>query len=266
MVSMACGFARRGALPVVHSFACFLSARPNEQIYNQCSEGSKVIYVGSLAGLLPGGPGHSHQSVRDISALGSVPNLVMAEPAVADEVHALVDYLVNTAPESAYLRLVSVKWPVPFAYPSGQRVQPGRGWVVREGSDLVVFGYGPWLLSNAWHAADQLQKSVGVTTRLVNLPWLNRVDPDWLNGTIGDRRAILLLDNHYVHGGQGDMLAAAIAALGLEPAAAVGRVGVATLPECGTNEEVLEYHGMDIASLVKASQAVIDRQRIGAQV
>ena len=38
MVSMACGMARRGALPVVHSFACFLSARPNEQIYNQCSE------------------------------------------------------------------------------------------------------------------------------------------------------------------------------------------------------------------------------------
>ena len=266
MVSMACGFARRGALPVVHSFACFLSARPNEQIYNQCSEGSKVIYVGSLAGLLPGGPGHSHQSVRDISALGSVPNLVMAEPAVADEVHALVDYLVNTAPESAYLRLVSVKWPVPFAYPSGQRVQPGRGWVVREGSDLVVFGYGPWLLSNAWHAADQLQKSVGVTTRLVNLPWLNRVDPDWLNGTIGDRRAILLLDNHYVHGGQGDLLAAAIAALGLEPAAAVGRVGVAMLPECGTNDEVLEYHGMDIASLVKASQAIVDRRRVGVQV
>ena len=68
---MASGMARRGALPVVHSFACFLSARPNEQIYNQCSEASKVIYVGSLAGLIPGGPGHSHQSVRDISALGA---------------------------------------------------------------------------------------------------------------------------------------------------------------------------------------------------
>src|SRR5262249_15522412 len=51
MVSMAGGIARRGALPVVHSFACFLSTRPNEQIYNQCSEGSKVIYVGSLAGV-----------------------------------------------------------------------------------------------------------------------------------------------------------------------------------------------------------------------
>src|SRR5688572_16057685 len=177
MVSTAAGMARRGALPVVHSFACFLAARPNEQIYNQCSEGSKVIYVGSLAGLLPGGPGHSHQSVRDISALGAVPNMLIAEPAVADEVHALFDYVVNTAAESSYLRLVSVKWPVPFAYPVAQRVQPGQGWVVREGRELVVFGYGPWLLSNAWHAADELQRNAGITTRLVNLPWLNRVDP-----------------------------------------------------------------------------------------
>ena len=46
------------------------STRPNEQIYNNATERTKVIYVGSLAGLLPGGPGHSHQSVRDISALG----------------------------------------------------------------------------------------------------------------------------------------------------------------------------------------------------
>ena len=99
MASMAAGMARRGVLPIVHSFACFLAARPNEQIYNQCSERSKVIYVGSLAGLLPGGPGHSHQSVRDIGALGSVPNLVLAEPCCEAEVGALVDTLVNSVAE-----------------------------------------------------------------------------------------------------------------------------------------------------------------------
>ena len=264
MVSMACGLARRGALPVVHSFACFLSARPNEQIYNQCSESSKVIYVGSLAGLLPGGPGHSHQSVRDISALGSIPHLLLAEPALNDEVHALFDYLVTTAAESSYLRLVSVKWPVPFTYPAGQRVQPGQGWVVREGQDLVVFGYGPWLLSNAWHAAEELEQSAGITTHLVNLPWLNRVDSAWLKQTIGSRRAVVLLDNHYIHGGQADMLGAAIAALGLEPSRRVTKAGVIELPECGTNDEVLAYHGLDIPSLVGTFKAAVQPQKAGA--
>jgi transketolase len=266
MVSMACGLARRGALPVVHSFACFLSARPNEQIYNQCSEGSKVLYVGSLAGLLPGGPGHSHQSVRDISALAATPKLLMAEPALGDEVRALVDYFVRQMSESGYLRLVSVKWPVPFAYPTDHRVRPGTGWVVREGRDLVVIGYGPWLLSNAWHAADELQRSRGITTRLVNLPWLNRVDAGWLRETVGSCRAVALLDNHYVRGGQGDLVAACIAELGLEPAAQVTRIGVTELPECGTNEEVLAYHGLDIASLVRAFEALALRPRVGAAI
>jgi transketolase len=263
MVSMACGMARRGALPVAHSFACFLSARPNEQIYNQCSEGSKVIYVGSLAGLLPGGPGHSHQSVRDIGALGSVPKLLLAEPSVEDEVHALLEYLVNTASESSYLRLVSVKWPVPFRYPVDQHLQPGRGWVVRDGADLVVIGYGPWLLSNAWYAAEELQKSFGVTTRLINLPWLNRVDLAWLREAIGDCRVVQLMDNHYVRGGQGEMLAAAIAELGLDPVASVARVGVTQLPECGTNDEVLAYHGLDVASLVDAFREAVGRHGPG---
>ncbi len=262
MVSMACGMARRGVLPVAHSFACFLAARPNEQIYNQCSEGSKVIYVGSLAGLLPGGPGHSHQSVRDIAALASVPHLLMAEPALEAEVHALVDYLVDIADESAYLRLASVKWPVPFRYPDAQPLRPGTGWIVREGEDLLVIGYGPWLLSNAWHAAEELQQTAGVTTRLVNLPWLNRIDPAWLAGVIGRRRAVVTLDNHYVRGGQGEMVAAAIAGLALDPPAAVTRIGVTSLPECGTNDEVLAHHGLDVASLVGAFRAAAERQLV----
>jgi len=262
MVSMACGMARRGVLPIAHSFACFLAARPNEQIYNQCSEGSKVIYVGSLAGLLPGGPGHSHQSVRDIAALASVPHLLLVEPALEAELHALVDYLINVADQSAYLRLVSVKWPVPFRYPAAQPVRPGTGWIVREGDDLVVFGYGPWLLSNAWHAAEALERTTGTTTCLVNLPWLNRIDETWLGEIIGSRRAVVTLDNHYVRGGQGEMIAAAIAGLALDPSPVVMQRGVTSLPECGTNDEVLAHHGLDVAALVGAFRAAAKTQLV----
>jgi len=257
MASMAGGMARRGALPIAHSFACFLSTRPNEQIYNQCSEGSKVIYVGSLAGVLPGGPGHSHQSVRDISALSAVPNLLLAEPSAELEVHALLDYLVNQTTESGYLRLVSVKWPLPFAYPTNMRVQPGKGWSVRAGADAVAFGYGPWLLSNAWHAAEELQRSTGARIRIINLPWLNRVDAGWLQQMIGECRTVITLDNHYVHGGQGEMLAAAIAELGLNPAVRVSRIGVTELPECGTNDEVLAYHHLDVPGLTEQFRRVL---------
>ena len=257
MVSTAAGLARRGYLPVVHSFACFLSSRPNEQIYNQCSEGSKVIYVGSLAGLLPGGPGHSHQSVRDISTLRGMPHMTLLEPALEAEVNALLDYAVNHAPDSVYLRLVSVKWPMPFSYPSHHKVEFGRGWVVRDGTDAVVFAYGPWLLANAFEAAEEIERSSGASIRLVNLPWLNKIDLRWLREVIGGRRSIATLDNHYLKGGQGEMIAAAVAEIGLEPSARVLRVGVTALPVCGTNDEVLVHHRLDVASIVKSLRHVV---------
>ena len=264
MVSMAAGMARRGILPIAHSFACFLAARPNEQIYNQCSERSKVIYVGSLAGLLPGGPGHSHQSVRDISALAAVPNLVLAEPSCEDEVGALLDTLVNDVIESSYLRLVSVKWPMPFAYPRNHSVRVGEGWTIRDGRDLVVFAYGPWMLANGFEAARLLEEETGASVRLVNLPWLNRIDGGWLRSAIGATRSVVTLDNHYVHGGQGEMIAAAIAELGLEAAPRVTRVGVDSLPECGTNDEVLAHHRLDVPSLVRAFRGALAQPSVVA--
>ena len=55
MVSMAAGMARHGLIPVVNSFASFLASRANEQIYNQASERTKVVYAMHYAGLDPGG-------------------------------------------------------------------------------------------------------------------------------------------------------------------------------------------------------------------
>ena len=262
MVSMAAGMARRGVLPIVHSFACFLAARPNEQIYNQCSESSKVIYVGSLAGILPGGPGHSHQSVRDISALASVPHLVLAEPCCEAEVSAIFDALVNDVIESSYLRLVSVKWPMPFAYQRNNAIRVGEGWTIRDGGDLVVFGYGPWMLANAFEAAQQLEQESGARVRLVNLPWLNRVDSTWLRDVLGNSRSVVTLDNHYVHGGQGMMIAAAMAGLGLDAAPRVMRIGVSSLPQCGTNDEVLSHHRFDVPSLVQSFRAALSNSAV----
>jgi transketolase len=263
MVSMAAGMARRGAVPLVHSFACFLAARPNEQISNQCSESTTVVYVASLAGLLPGGPGHSHQSVRDISALAACPNLVMAEPCAEREVGPLLDVLIEQTSGSGYLRLVSVKWPLPFTLPETYRPELGRGVVVREGRDAVAFGYGPWMLSNAYEAAEEIEKRTGVSIRVVNLPWLNRLDEAWLRNAVGPRRTIITLDNHYVRGGQGEMVAAAVARLAFEPAARVISLGVTELPQCGTNDEVLAHHGLDVGGLVKRLRTAFDTLRPG---
>jgi transketolase len=248
MVSMAGGMALRGLLPVVHSFCCFLSSRPNEQIYNNATEKTKIIYVGSLAGLLPGGPGHSHQCVRDISSLAAVPGLILIEPSNEAEVGMALDFCVNQTSESCYLRLASIPCEIPYGLPAGYRLELGRGVVLRDGRDVVVFGYGPVVLSQVYRAAERLWEGKRIGVRVVNLPWLNRLDPEWLGETVSGCERVFTVDHHYVVGGQGDAILSALAQI--EPRAPRGsKLGVRQLPVCGANEEVLRAHRLDAQSL-----------------
>jgi len=255
MVSQAGGMALKGLMPIVHSFSCFLSTRPNEQIFNNATEGTKVGYAGSLAGLLPSGPGHSHQCVRDISSVGGIARLVMAEPSCEREVELLFDYCVNRQPENFYLRLVSIPRAIPFQLPSDYQVEKGKGVTLLEGEDAVVFGYGPVLLPEAWHAVKALEKSHGKKIRLVNLPWLNRIDHVWLKETIGSAKKVITLDNHLIAGGQGEKIAAASAQLGLS--IQWTPIGLEDVPRCGQNDEILAFYRLDAAGLAARFAEII---------
>jgi len=250
MVSRAGGMALKGLLPIAHSFACFLSSRPNEQIFNNASERRKVGYVGSLAGILPGGPGHSHQCVRDLSSVGGVPGLSLFEPCCEKEVALGLDYLVNDLPGSFYLRLVTVPRDIPYELAADYQVAEGRGTVLIQGSQLAIVGYGPVLLPEAYRAAHLLKERTGVLPTLINLPWLNRVDGEWLDGVIGDAKLLVTLDNHLIEGGQGQRLAAALARIG--KSRSWTPFGLSDFPPCGRNDEVLAACGLDAESLAQA--------------
>jgi transketolase len=249
MVSAAGGMALKGMLPVVHSFACFLSTRANEQIYNNATERRKIIYVATLAGVIPGGPGHSHQSVRDISAIGSVPGLTAIEPCSEREARLAIRWAVETNEASTYLRFVNVPIDLPYALPASYALEPGRGVTLRAGTDVALIGYGPMLMTNAWRAADDLAAS-GVSAAVINLPWLNRIDDEWVRSTLGRFSRVVTLDNHYVTLGQGVMVAAALARTGVR--ADVISLGITDVPACGNNAEVLAHHGLDAAGITRS--------------
>lgn len=251
MVSTAGGMALKGLLPIVHSFACFLSSRPNEQIYNNATERTKIIYVGSLAGVLPGGPGHSHQAVRDISALAAIPGLTLVEPSCEAEVGLLLDWCINEAPGSCYLRLVSLPWEIPYQLPDGYRPKFGQGLTLIEGTDIAIIASGPVMLSAAVQAADILKKERGISLKVINLPWLNQVDSHWLKVAIAGCKKVYCLDNHYVIGGQGDAVARAVMQLE-HKVVRVSCIGVKDIPPSGTNQEVVRKMCLDARAIVNA--------------
>ncbi len=254
MVSMAGAMALGGLLPVCHSFACFVTPRANEQIFNNATEGTKVIYHGSLVGIVPGGPGHSHQMIRDIALMASVPGMAAIEPYCDAEVAAALEWAVRDAEGPVYLRLVSPPWELGFDPPVTQ-LEQGRGTVLREGDDGVFVCTGPVLVSQAW-AACELLAGEGVRFGLAALPWLKDVDGAWL-AEVAAGAPIVCLDNHYVVGGQGDAVLSALAAAAPESAAQVRKFGVDRVPVCGANDEVLRAHGLDAESVAARALSML---------
>ena len=250
MVSMAGGLARHGLLPVVNSFASFLASRANEQIYNNASEQTRILYALHYAGLIPAGPGKSHQSLRDISLLGALPNMAVVQPGNAEGTRALVAWAVEEASENVAIRLAIGPSPRRIELPTGWRLEPGRGTVLHEGDDALLFAYGPVLLHEALLAAETM-RATGTRLAVVDLPWLNRIDLDWLADTAAPYADVFVLEDHAPVGGLGDAILRELSRAGLLEQRAVTVFGVEGWPACGTPPEALGHHRLDGASIAE---------------
>ena len=232
---MAAGLARQGLLPVVNSFASFLASRANEQIYNQASEGTKVVYALHYAGLIPAGPGKSHQSVRDISLLGALPNVTIVQPANAEETRALLRWAVEDADENVAIRLAIGPSPRAHRAPTARLHARPRHRAARGRRTRLL------LRVRAGDAARGARRSGGAggtrrRLQVVSMPWLNRVDAEWLAELGRAVRGVFVLEDHAPGRRRSATRCAARSTAG-----PVTVFGVEGWPACGTPPEALRF-------------------------
>jgi transketolase len=250
MVSTAGGIARMGLLPIVNSFGSFLSSRANEQIYNNACENTKIIYTCHFSGLIPAGPGKSHQSVRDISLFGALPNITILQPSNSIETKMVLKYCVEDSYESCMIRLVIGPSPSVIELPDDYEFKFGTGTILKKGLDAIIFAYGPVMLHEALLAANFLENE-GFSLQVVNHPWLNRFDDEWLNLILKPFYKIYILEDHSTTGGLGDYLIYRALQNGINDNVFFKKFGLEEYPEYGTPNEVLKHHKLDGLSLAK---------------
>lgn len=249
MVSQAGGMALRGMIPVVHSFACFLSSRPNEQIYNNATEKTKIIYVGSLTGLIPAGPGHSHQAVRDIASLSSIPGLTLLEPCSQEEVYTLMDWSVNTNHLSTYIRLVSIPYIPIMNFEKINELVIGRGTYIKRGQKITIISSGPIMSSKLENVAEMFKLKHNLDIQIIITPWLNRIDLDWYKEKLNETTHVIIAENHYAEAGFGTFIISNLSQEGILNQKKSKIIGINEKPMSGQAEEVLQFHKLDTNSL-----------------
>lgn len=253
MVSQAGGLALRGRLPFVHSFASFLSGRPHEQVVVNSTEKTQIFYVGSLAGILPGGPGHSHQAVTDVAAFAAAHDMLVVEPPHPDQVAALIDRCLADHAGPVYLRLTTPPVELP-SWPHDHAEPVGVGTRLLQGGDATLVVAGAPLLGEALSASNLLAAS-GHEVGVVSMPWHNRVDDGWWREVLDSAALLVTVENHVPAGAMGQFLLSRTALLGWSGRCT--QLAVDGIPCCGTNDEVLRTHELDSVSLVKRLTALL---------
>jgi transketolase len=92
--SAAAGFAKEGKLPVLGSYATFMSARNLDQIrVSICYGNFNVLIAGAHGGVSVGPDGATHQALEDLFAMQGLPNMSVVVPCDIEETRKATDYL-----------------------------------------------------------------------------------------------------------------------------------------------------------------------------
>jgi transketolase len=203
MTSMAAGMAMCGLRPVTYTIASFNTIRCLEQIKIDIAyHNLPVIIVGVGSGLSYAELGATHHSCEDIAFLRSLPNMQIIAPADAQEVRlALRAALKQDRP--VYLRLG--KKGEPSIHDREPVFDIGKGVVMREGSDVCLFGAGT-IMPVVLTAADKLEER-GVSTKVVHMHTIKPLDEALLTRVFSEVRVVVTVEEHNLAGGFGSAVA-----------------------------------------------------------
>ena len=241
MVSMAGTLALSGFAPIVHSFATFLTMRATEQIFNNATEYSPIIYMGFLAGLVPSAPGFSHQAVTDVGIMSTIPGMRVFEPSCPVDLAWSVEQALTYGGPS-FIRMGGL---TPL-----EGVPVTEGWATRRvGRDVALVASGPLLAQQAVGCATILEEKYGKSAAVFTMAELTVTPPPSAMDALQKFSHVFVLENHNPALAKFELLRQGLAGpLGTK----VTRVGLEGVPANGQAEEVLHHHGLDVESLAHA--------------
>lgn len=211
MVSVAAGLVHVGFRPWIYSIAPFLYARAFEQIRNDiCLHNLAVVMVGNGGGYGYGVMGATHHALEDYGTLLCLPRLRVFIPAFANDLQTIIPKLF-TATYPAYLRLGAAEKST-----LQQSLPPYAAWrKLLAGPGLTMLVAGP-LASGILEAVAQVPADRRPAFWLVSELPLDDVPDQFLQDVMNSGH-LLVVEEHVVQGGIGQMIAHHLIRMGKVP-------------------------------------------------
>lgn len=222
MIALAADMALRGQRPFCYSIATFASMRAYEQIRDDLVlQRLPVCVVGVGGGFGYGAAGPTHFALEDVAIMRAMPGMSVVTPCDDEQTCEAVK-AIHSRDAPAYLRLGKDSLSIP-------RVPSGRQWdsIIRiGGGHIVIVTYGS-MTAVALEAQTLLARE-GIDAAVLSLPVLAPVPTDDLIDRLRPASRVVTLEDHFITGGIGTIVAELIAEHGLD--CQLQRLGVTAWP------------------------------------
>ena len=207
LIDLGVGMSTMGLTPFCSTFAVF-GGRCFEQIRNSvCYPHNNVKLAFTHAGLTVGEDGGSHQAIEDIALMRVLPGMTVIAPCDANETRKAV-LAAAEMDGPVYLRLARL----PTAVFDDMPFTVGKGHVMREGKDAVIFTYGT-MVEVSLDAA-KLLADKGMDVAVVNIHTLKPLDEELVRAYAQKCGKVFTVEEHSIIGGLGDAAGALLAGKG----------------------------------------------------
>ncbi len=246
MVGASCGMSLTGKIPFIHTFSPFATRRPYDQLFlsGGYQKGNLRIY-GSDPGFWALHNGGTHTSVEDLALTRVIPGITVLAPADATQFKWILE---NTVEHYGIYYIRAPRKSIPDIYQEGSEFKIGKGNIVAEGSEVVIFAMGE-MISESLKAKEVLEQK-GISVAIVDMFTIKPLDVELIKDISIGKKLVVTAENHSKIGGLGSAIAEVLAesCLGVK----LLRIAIEDhFGEVGTLDYLKEKFGLDYNSIVQ---------------
>lgn len=253
LAALASGFAAAGKVPFIASYAAFSPGRNYEQIRTTIALNQQNVKVcGMHAGVSVGPDGATHQMLEDIGLMRMLPNMIVLNPADAEEARkAVVAAAKYKGP--VYLRFGRSNTPTftssetPFAI--------GKAVTLWDSVHPKVALLSTGSLSYQALLAARALDSEGIATVVLHNPSIKPLDEAAIIAAAKQAGKVITIEEHQAAGGFGSAVAEL---LGEQHPVPVQRVGVRDqFGQSGEPMELIEHYKLGAAAIAERARRML---------
>lgn len=252
LFGISAGLALTGFIPFPSTFAVFATRRALDQIAISISFPQLNVKIpGSYVGIPTSRAGASHNCLEDLAVMRALPNMRVADAGDNADLRAIM-HAAMAVEGPVYFRVT--RYTLPKIFGDDHTFTWGKGELLREGTDVTLFGTG-MMTARCLETAVLLEQE-GISAEVVHLASIKPIDADLIVRSVEKTGCAVTAENATILGGFG----AAVTEVTSEHCPVpVQRIGVRDRwIDSGGIEELMAHHGMQAPDIVAAAKRAIE--------